>query len=427
MSLSHLYGKIEKVTEQSDGTVLVEGIAQAEERDSVGELIRASAMRKAIPKFMEYANVREMHQPIAAGKAIKCFVDDAGVTHLTALVVDAGSIAKVKAGVLQAFSIGGTVLNREPADKSIIDELDVSEISLVDRPCLPKAKFLLCKIDKPAAEVPPVAAPVVPVVKLTAELRKSLFSVGWLAETLSTLDCLAQDAGWEAAYQGKSSDIPARLKAAVGVLADILRDMAAEETAELSGDQIAAAAKPGALQKAEKLAALLRAMCIAAKGTPAAPALPAEEIAKFKTYWDELLAKAAPAKLIEAAPFVDETLAKRANDAETALVKAKTAETEALAKVAALEKEKADSDEAMTKADGAIKALVAEREALRVELTRKGVLRVVPIDKTQDGGNAAEPEKTDEPAAANPVDAMKKVHSGGGAFDPYRLNQGATK
>lgn len=461
MSLKHLYGKIQKVTEQSDGTVLVEGIAQAEERDSVKELIRASAMRKAVPEFMKFANIREMHQPIAAGKAISCTVDDAGVTHLTALVIDAGSVAKVKAGVLQGFSIGGTVLKRDAADKSIIDELDLTEISLVDRPCLPTAVFGLCKIEKPtggegisSGRIPEttepqasggghaVLPPKVTKAPLSVELRKSLFSVGWLAETLQTLDCLTDSAGWEAAYEGDSSEIPARLKAAVALLADILRDMAAEEAAELTGDQIAAAAQPGTLKKTEKLAGLLKSLSLAAKGVaPEAPKLPAEELQKFTTYWNDLLAKAAPAKVIEAKP--DEALAKRASDAETALAKAKTDASEALAKVATLTTEKAEALDAMTRVAESLKVVDADRAELaknlaaaNVELTRKGVLRVVPIDKSQDGVTptasqdgvtpTAEPETTTEQAPANPVDAMKKVHSGGG-FDPFRLQQGASK
>lgn len=425
MSLSHLFGKIEKVTEQSDGTVLVEGVAQAEERDSVGEMIRASAMRKALPKFMEFANVREMHQPIAAGKAVKCFVDDAGVTHLTALVIDAGSVAKVKAGVLSAFSIGGTVLGREKTDKSIIDELDLSEISLVDRPCLPQAKFLLCKIEQPAATVAE-APPAEPIVKaaLTAELRKSLFSVGWLAEVLSTLDCLASDAKWEEMYEGGTSDIPARLKAAVAVLAEILRDMAAEETAELTGDQIAAAAQPGSLKKTERLAGLLKALSLAAKGSPSA-----------REQADAMFAKAmALLKPPEVAPVIDEALTKRASDAETALAKAKTDASDALAKVASLTTEKSEALDAMTKVAETLKSTAEDRDTLaknlaaaNAELARKGVLRLVPIEKGQEGVKpAAEPEATTQQASANPVDVMKKVHSGGG-FDPFRLQQGASK
>ena len=44
-----LYGQICKVEPQSDGTVKVEGIASSEAIDDQGEIVRADAMRQAIP------------------------------------------------------------------------------------------------------------------------------------------------------------------------------------------------------------------------------------------------------------------------------------------------------------------------------------------------------------------------------------------
>lgn len=382
MSLKHLFGTILKVTDRDDGTVLVEGTAQAEERDSDKELIRAAGMRKALPGYMKFGNVREMHQAIAAGKAIACSVDDSGVTHLTAHVVDAGSVAKVKAGVLTGFSIGGTVLKRNDLDKSIIEELELNEISLVDRPCLPTATFQLCKIEKPAAE---------PVVKrrLSEELRKGLFTVGWLAEVLSTLDCLAEDSEWEALYEGDGSEIPARLKAAVAELGAILRDMAAEETAELSeGDVVVMAAKPGTLKKAEQFAALLKRFTVK----------PENQLEKFKNYFGDLLAKA------PVAAVADEALVKRATDAE-----ASAAAT--LVKLQAVQKEAADATAAMSQAGELLEKMTASHAELQVKLATKGVLQVVPVAKAADVPPVA---TTTETAATDPVSAVKKVHASGG-------------
>ena len=101
MKKTMLYGAIQKVQEQDDGTLIVEGVASSETEDAEGEVIKADAMRAAIPDYMKFGAVREMHQPIAAGTAINIEVNDAGQTVLRAHVIDESSIKKVKAGVLK--------------------------------------------------------------------------------------------------------------------------------------------------------------------------------------------------------------------------------------------------------------------------------------------------------------------------------------
>ncbi len=130
-----------------DGTIKVYGIASSETKDHDGEIITADAMRKAMPKYMsDFANVREMHQPIAAGVAIpgECYVSEKGVTHFGAHIVDKNTIDKVKAGVLKGFSIAGRAM-RDTLNKAIIIGVDLTEISLVDRPCNPDALVSLWK------------------------------------------------------------------------------------------------------------------------------------------------------------------------------------------------------------------------------------------------------------------------------------------
>ena len=147
------YAAFSKVTPQADGTLVVEGIASSESRDSQGEIVKASAMAAAIPAYMKFGNVREMHAAIAAGKAMAISVDDQGVTHLTAHVVDEGSCKKVQAGVLQGFSIGGNVPEggRSKADATVIEAINLTEISLVDRPANPDALITLVKMDAETA------------------------------------------------------------------------------------------------------------------------------------------------------------------------------------------------------------------------------------------------------------------------------------
>lgn len=146
MSKVRLYGSIEKVDEQEDGTLIVSGVASTEEVDSQGEIVTRAAMSNAIPEYMKFGAVREMHQPMAAGTALKCSVDEAGVTHLEAHIVDPVAVKKVLAQVYKGFSIGGKVKSRDEVNKNTITGLKLTEISLVDVPANPNAVFSLGKL-----------------------------------------------------------------------------------------------------------------------------------------------------------------------------------------------------------------------------------------------------------------------------------------
>ena len=99
-----------------------------------------------------------MHGPIAAGVALEASVDADGVTHLGTHIVDAGSVAKVKAGVLKGFSMGGSITRRNKINKKIIDGVKITEFSLVDRPANPDSVITLVKLDKNGALIEKVAA-----------------------------------------------------------------------------------------------------------------------------------------------------------------------------------------------------------------------------------------------------------------------------
>ncbi len=142
-----LYGAFTKVEENDDGTITVSGIASSGAQDDAGETVLPDAMKAALPEYMTFGAVREMHGLSAAGTALKATVDDAGLTHLEALVVDPLAIKKVQTGVYKGFSIGGKVLERDSADRTIIRAIKLSEISLVDRPCNPEAVIGMWKAD----------------------------------------------------------------------------------------------------------------------------------------------------------------------------------------------------------------------------------------------------------------------------------------
>ena len=156
-----LYGAIQKIEPQDDGTVRVYGIATSEAVDEQGEIVRADAIRAAIPDYMRFPALREMHQLSAAGSTLEAEVCEDGTTRIVAHVVDPVAVAKVRNQVYRGFSIGGRVTQREAGNPKTITGLVLNEISLVDRPANPEAIFDCWKaamlLDAPLR----VAAPVV--------------------------------------------------------------------------------------------------------------------------------------------------------------------------------------------------------------------------------------------------------------------------
>lgn len=148
-----LYAPFTKIEETSNG-LIVEGIATTESIDAENESVDYDSVKGCLPDYAEWGNIRAMHQPIAAGRALVITPDDdARTVYLRALVVDDDSIKKTKAGVYKGFSIGGK------ADPKVTKRADgstytrrfvtlLSEISLVDRPANPDARFTIVKMEE---------------------------------------------------------------------------------------------------------------------------------------------------------------------------------------------------------------------------------------------------------------------------------------
>jgi len=119
---------------------MVWGYASTEAEDDQGEIITRDALSAALGDYLKFANIREMHQMSAVGVAEEAAVDDRGL-YVGARIIDPGAWHKVAGGVYKGFSIGGRVTARDPADRSVITGLSLSEISLVDRPANPEAVF----------------------------------------------------------------------------------------------------------------------------------------------------------------------------------------------------------------------------------------------------------------------------------------------
>jgi hypothetical protein len=135
------YGALSK--RDSDKRI-VSGVASNEDVDAQGEIIRISAVRKALKAFMVYPALRLMHKMEAIGS-----VKEATITNdnlfVEAYVSDDTAWKMVKDGTLRGFSIGGKVLARDKDNSKIVTEIRLDEISLVDRPALESAKIMLHK------------------------------------------------------------------------------------------------------------------------------------------------------------------------------------------------------------------------------------------------------------------------------------------
>ncbi len=142
-----LTAAIEKAEKQTDGSVRFEGIFSSEALDCQGDIVAKEATRKAVDGWVA-KNLREMHQPIAVGKAIDFeFLPD-GRAKLKGFV-SAGApdtCAKVMDGTLAGLSIAGpppkkfeTVKVNGGKTARRVLEYELSEISLVDNPANPDA------------------------------------------------------------------------------------------------------------------------------------------------------------------------------------------------------------------------------------------------------------------------------------------------
>ncbi len=292
-ALKKLYGEIAKVEDQDDGTIKVWGIASSAAEDADGETITADAMKASLPDYMKFGAVREMHQPSAAGTALKTEVLENGTTEICAHIVDTEAVKKVKTGVYKGFSVGGRVTGRDELNKSIITGIKLVEISLVDRPANPaavitmyksellepvqgwfcgnlehqhiaKADALKCiecggveiveKSDDPATTGGNSTENTTTTKSTDADkravadrgesqkaesaddLKKGMWSVQDFAGALRSLAYICSDAEYESQYEGDASPVPAQLRAWLAQGVEIFKAMAAEELSEMLAD-----------------------------------------------------------------------------------------------------------------------------------------------------------------------------------------------
>ncbi len=142
---------------------IVSGIATADNVDKSNDIVDFAASEIAFKNWQ--GNIREMHAPIAVGKAISykpIKMKDADGKEYNAIEVEAyiskgaeSTWQKILDGTLRAFSIGGKIMKKEIlAGKlhnnrpiNVIKEYELGELSLVDNPANALATIDLVKMD----------------------------------------------------------------------------------------------------------------------------------------------------------------------------------------------------------------------------------------------------------------------------------------
>lgn len=181
----NFYGKIEK---RDDQQRMVYGYVSTEAKDSDGEIVTKAAIQGAWSDYMEFANVREMHQPSAVGLVKEYRFDDKG-TWVGAYIADDAAWKKVTVGVYKGFSIGG---KKTAVEGKKITGLKLSEISLVDRPANPGARIEIFKMEDSAVDEKKteVAEPVAAENEMIAKVS-SAYSL--LEEAITKFDAVRDD------------------------------------------------------------------------------------------------------------------------------------------------------------------------------------------------------------------------------------------
>ena len=141
---------------------VVVGVATADNVDKSGDVVDFQASMTAFNDWQ--GNIREMHQPLAVGKAVghRPVEVNHGGTIYRGIEVSAyiskgaeDTWQKVLDGTLGAFSIGGRILERKEDETrkfrgqpvSVVTKYELGELSLVDNPANPVANITLIKAD----------------------------------------------------------------------------------------------------------------------------------------------------------------------------------------------------------------------------------------------------------------------------------------
>lgn len=140
--------------EQSDGSVIVSGLCTSDTVDLDDQIIDLDFSRKGLTAWAAtFGNIRQMHSTNMppAGKAIEIDTSRPDGVYLTARIVEPGAVKLVKEGVYSAFSVGISkprIIRDKVAKQGRVTDGVFSEVSIVDFPALPTARFNIVKRSK---------------------------------------------------------------------------------------------------------------------------------------------------------------------------------------------------------------------------------------------------------------------------------------
>jgi hypothetical protein len=272
MSLSpRIFARITKIDEAQR---LVYGRATQEIVDRAEEVMDYASSKPYFEKWSSecykdsagksLGNVRAMHGAVSAGKLTDIqFDDEEMAVDVCSKVVDDNEWNKVLEGCYTGYSIGGGYVKKW-ADKVGGKKVtrftaNPSEISLVDRPCVPTAKFFdIMKSDgsvtqqlfkaftEPGDSTPGIAGhgsgdpkkkpkkkPDEEDDVKTCKLAKGCEAVSSFADLIQRLKWVGDSAQWEKDFEGDNSDLPIKIRGKTSELLELLAEMAIEEAGEL--------------------------------------------------------------------------------------------------------------------------------------------------------------------------------------------------
>lgn len=263
---ARIFARITKIDEERR---LVYGRATEEVEDRAGEVMDYASSKPLFEKWSaechkdsggkSLGNVRAMHGPIAAGKLTDITFDDTErAIDVISKCVDDSEWEKILEGVYTGYSIGGDYkkkwsdkLNGRKVTRFTADPV---EVSYVDRPCVPTAKFfdvvksdgtVMQKMFKEFAEPADATSGIAgygsgdekkpkknPKEK-TMKMRKGCEAVSSFADLIQRLKWLGDSQKWEAEYEGDDSQLPKKITGKTAELLELLAEMAIEEAGEL--------------------------------------------------------------------------------------------------------------------------------------------------------------------------------------------------
>jgi phage head maturation protease len=136
---------------------MIWGYATTDSLDKQGEVLSEKAIRNALPDYKKWRNVREMHQQKTVGSAVHLLMIPGKGLLVGIKITDEKCWEKIQSGLYRGLSIGGIIQNKEKRFFggrmiTVITELTIAEISVVDQPANNETTLLIKPEEKKKEE-----------------------------------------------------------------------------------------------------------------------------------------------------------------------------------------------------------------------------------------------------------------------------------